>query len=133
VESRRIFVVEPDEVIRSALYFILRDDHETHAFASLEQALIKAPDCKPDVVLLGVDTLEAGGERILADPSFCFPHAGILLVANSADDPLALIGLKQGAHDVISKPISFDSVRDKVDGMFGHGRISLPRPASAVM
>ncbi len=34
-----IFVVEGDEVVRSALHFILDDQNETHSFANLDQAL----------------------------------------------------------------------------------------------
>ena len=38
-------------------------------------------------------------------------------MANSVNDPLALTGLEWGAHDVLGKPISFDSVRGRVDAL----------------
>jgi len=46
-ESDIVFVVEGDEVIRSALHFILDDENETHSFATLDQALSKAAEPAP--------------------------------------------------------------------------------------
>ena len=69
-----IFVVEGDEVIRSALHFILDDQNETHSFANLDLAFAKAADLKakhsaPNLVLLGVDLLKNNGERTMAEVS----------------------------------------------------------------
>jgi DNA-binding response OmpR family regulator len=45
-------------------------------------------------------------------------------VANSVSDPLARAALTWGAHDVLGKPITFDGVRAKVDGLLRPERIS---------
>lgn len=112
-----IFVVESDEVVRSALHFILDDQNETHSFASLEAAFAKATSRKPNVMLLGIGMAQNNGERILAEIAVRLPSARILIVADSVSDPLAVACLKWGAHGVLGKPISFDSVRRKVDGL----------------
>lgn len=119
-----IFVVEGDEVVRSALHFILDDQNETHSFADLDLACAKAADVAPDLVLLGIDLLRNNGERVLAEVARKLPGAKILIVANSVKDPLALASLKWGAHDVLGKPIAFDSVRGKVDAVLGRNSIS---------
>jgi DNA-binding response OmpR family regulator len=124
-----IFVVEADEVIRSALHFILDDQNETHSFRGLNPAFTKAAELKgaelaPSLVLLGIDFLQGDGERALAEITRQLPGAQILMVANSASDPLALSSLKWGAHDVLGKPITFDSVRRQVDALLGRQQIS---------
>jgi DNA-binding NarL/FixJ family response regulator len=116
-EASRIFVVESDEVVRSALQFILDDHDEVTAFASLEPALAGAESPAPNIVLLGIDLMRDEGERLLAGMARRWPGAKVLVVANSVNDRLARASLKWGAHEVIGKPITFDSVRGKVDAL----------------
>ncbi len=120
----RVFVVESDEVIRSALQFILDNHSETLGFTSLSQAFAEAAELPPDLVLLGIGLVENDGERVLSEIEKRLPGAKILIVANSVKDPLALLSLKWGAHDVLGKPISFNSVHGKVDALLGRHDIS---------
>jgi DNA-binding NarL/FixJ family response regulator len=120
-EALRIFVVESDEVVRSALRFILEDRGEARGFASLDQAV--AEDLTPDIVLLGISFVqdgEGGLTRILRH----WPGAKILIVANSVNDRLARSSLKWGAHGVLGKPITHDNVRQKVDTVLGDDEFS---------
>jgi len=119
-----IFVVEGDEVVRSALHFILDDRNETHSFANLDQAFAKAAGRAPNIVVLGIGFVENNGERALAEIAMRLPGAKILIAANSVNDPIARASLRWGAHDVLGKPISFDSVRGKVDALLDHREIS---------
>ena len=123
-EIDRILVVESDEVIRSALQFILNDAGETHGFINLERALAEVADLTPKIVLLGVGLLQSDGERTIAEIARRWHGVNILIVANSVKDPLARAALKWGAHDVLGKPITFDGVRAKVDGVLRPERIS---------
>jgi DNA-binding response OmpR family regulator len=123
-ESDIIFVVEGDEVIRSALHFILDDESETHSFATLDQALSRASALAPGLVLLGIDILRQHGEPAVTEIAAQLPGAKILIVANSTQDPLALSGLEWGAHGVLGKPISFDSVRGRVDALLRRQKTS---------
>jgi DNA-binding NarL/FixJ family response regulator len=118
------FVVESDEVIRSALQFILKDHRQTHGFKSLDQALLKGAKLMPDIVLLGVGLVQNNAQRTLAEIARRLPGAKILIVADSVNDPLARASLQWGAHDVLGKPIAFDSVRCKVDALLGRQEIS---------
>jgi DNA-binding NtrC family response regulator len=119
-----IFVVEGDEVVRSALHFILDDRNETHSFANLDQAFAKAADRTPNIVVLGIGFVENNGERALAGVAMQLPGSKILIVANSVNDPIARASLRWGAHDVLGKPITFDSVRGKVDALLDRDEIS---------
>ena len=119
-----IFVVEGDEVVRSALNFILDDQNETHSFANLDQAFAKAADRAPNIALLGISLLQNNGEAALAEIAIRLPGTRILIVANSVNDPIARACLQWGAHDVLGRPISFDSVRVKVDALLDRHEIS---------
>jgi DNA-binding NtrC family response regulator len=119
-----IFVVEGDEVVRSALNFILDDQNETHCFANLDQAFAKAADQIPNIVLLGISFLQNNGEMVLAEIATRLRGSKILIVANSVDNPIARASLRWGAHDVLGKPISFDSVRGKVDALLDRHELS---------
>ena len=123
-EDDIIFVVESDEVIRSALHFILDDQNETHSFVNLDLACAKVADVAPNLVLLGIGILQSNGEYALAEIAMRVPAAKILIVANSVNDPLALTGLEWGAHGVLGKPITFDSVCRQVDALLGRPKVS---------
>jgi DNA-binding NarL/FixJ family response regulator len=119
-----IFVVEGDEVVRSALHFILDDQNDIHSFANLDEAFAKAADLMPNIVLLGIGFAQNNGERALAEIAMRLPGTKILIVADSVNNPIAHACLRWGAHDVLGKPISFDSVRGKVDALLDRREIS---------
>jgi len=124
VENKRIFVVEADEIIRSALQFMLHDENETHEMASLEQAYDKGREWKPDLVLLGLSFVEEAGADLLNDVKTRLPGVKILLVADTPEQPLVQTGLATGAEGVLVKPITIEAVRGKVDIVLG--RRALP-------
>ena len=85
---------------------------------------MKARDTAPALVLLGVDLLKNNGQRTVAEIARELPGARILIVANTVNDPLALPALEWGAHDVLGKPISFDSVHRRVDALLRRQKTS---------
>ena len=126
IGNKRIFVVESDEVIRSALQFILEDENETHVLTSLEQTYAASDRWKPDLVLLGMSMIRHLGVLVLDAVRARLPEAKILLVADSRDDPLALLCLAAGADGVLGKPITHASVCDTVDWFLGRRKPSQP-------
>jgi DNA-binding NtrC family response regulator len=125
VENKRIFVVDNDEIIRSALQFILHDENETHELTSLEQAYERGIEWKPDLLLLGVNVVQEKGVGVLAEVSERLPGAKVMLVADSAGDTVALSCLKSGAHDILAKPLTIESVRYKVDVLLGRRKLPM--------
>jgi CheY-like chemotaxis protein len=125
VENKRIFVVEDDEIIRSALQFMLHDENETHELATLEQAFARGRDWNPDLILLGVSIVRAKGIEVLAQIAARTPGAKVLMVADSVDDPVALACLKSGAHGILAKPITIEGVRFKVDVLLGRRKLPM--------
>jgi CheY-like chemotaxis protein len=121
VENKRIFVVDSDEINRAVLQFMLHDENETHELASLAAAFTKANDWKPDLVLVGLAIVQENGTGLFGEIARQAPGAKIVVVADTLCDPLAQISLKSGAHALLAKPFTVESVRAKVDLMLGRG------------
>lgn len=124
VENRRVFVVDDDEIIRTALQFMLHDEHETHELASLESACAKSADGQPDLVLLGLGIVRAWGLAVLAETTRVFPAARIAVIAGPDEQALAQSCLTAGAHGVVTKPLTIEGVRGVVDILLG--RVGAP-------
>ncbi len=80
VGTRRIFVLDPDEIRRMALQFMLHDEYETHELPSLDQAVRKAEEWPPDLVILG-DPLWQNPNSLL-EVMERLPGARLLLVGD---------------------------------------------------
>jgi DNA-binding response OmpR family regulator len=122
VDQRRVFVVDDDEITRTALQFMLHDEIETHELATPEEAFAKGVDwLKPDVVLLGVSFLKQRGSGLIAELMEKFGKVRILIVCDKSDEATAVEGLKAGAHGALVKPLTLEAVRKKVDTVLGRG------------
>ena len=121
LENKRIFLLSDDEIARAALQFMLHDDYEAHDLPDLSAAYAKASEGRPDLVLLGLEIVEARGEGVLREIAAKFPAAKIMLIASPGQDALARSYLAAGAHSVLTKPLTIEGVRRKVGIVFGHG------------
>ncbi len=117
VDNRRVYVVDADEVARAAVGFMLADENETHEFADLDAALIKAADFKPDLVILGRSIVEASGTDVFMRVRATGARAVVL--ADSGARAYANECLAAGASGVIYKPLDIATVRAKVDAFLG--------------
>ncbi len=118
---RCIFVIETDEIVRSALQFMLYGSSEARAFTSLSQAYASAAMRKPDLILLGLSTVESHGLGVLREIAGRLPGAKILVVADSQDEPLARACLCAGADGVLGKPIAAAPVSRKISDLLDAG------------
>lgn len=115
VESKRVFVVETDEVSAMALQFILADEYETHVLADLAAALDKGRAWPPDLVLLGA----AAGVHAVGQLLARWPALKIVVVADAPDDAGVVAARAAGAHSVLLRPFTLEGVRRKVDTQIG--------------
>lgn len=109
-----VFVIEREQVVRSALHYILRDRYRTFTFASLDEAFAASADA-PAVVLAGATILHGrNDDELLIGLHERYGDAAILVVADRGSDPLAQLCLEHGAR-IVCKPISFDTINEAVD------------------
>jgi DNA-binding NtrC family response regulator len=125
VENKRIFVVVGDEIMRSALQFMLHDENETHELASVEQCFDKGIEWKPDLVILGLDIVDAIGPGVISAVAQRFEWIKILLFADGAGHPNAQSYFSLGAHDILRAPLKMETVRHKVDVLLGRKKLPM--------
>jgi DNA-binding NtrC family response regulator len=127
VDNRRVFVVDNDEITCAALQFMLHDEIETHEINSLAAAYTKAVDWKPDLILLGIGIVKELGVDVLTEIHAKIPNLKIVLVADSASDPLAQACLKNGVNSILAKPLTIEKARQRVDAQLGRAvKLSIP-------
>jgi DNA-binding NarL/FixJ family response regulator len=128
VDQRRMFIVEPDDLTRAVLQFILQDEIETHEMATPEEAYELGQDWrKPDLVLLGATVVEARGAEVVGALLSAFPGLRVLVVHDKQTEAPALAALKAGAHGALTKPLAIEAVRKKVDLVLGRSFAPLIR------
>lgn len=115
VENRRVFVIDDDEIARTALQFMLADDNETHEFAALADAVEKAKTHPPDLILLGAGF---AGRQAKAT----FGAAKLLLICVNSARPNGEAARAQGIDGFVDLPLRLESVRSRVDGALGRAR-----------
>jgi len=125
VENKRVFVVSDDEIARAVLQFMLHDEYEAHDLPDLGAAYAKAIDWQPDLLLLGLEIVEAQGPAVLREIAAKLPRVKIMLVAEPGQDAHAQTYLKKGAHSVLTKPLTVESVRRRVDVLLGRAANSI--------
>ena len=125
VENKRVFAVSGDDITRTVLQFMLHDENETHELPDLSSAYAKAVDWKPDLLLLSLEIVEAGGAAVLGEIANKIQGVKIMLIAEPGQDAIAQTYLKSGAHGVLTKPFTVEAVRRKVDIMLGRANNSI--------
>lgn len=116
VENRRVFVVDADDISRTALQFMLADDNETHEFATLDAAIAKGRQWPPDLFLIGGPLFAADGAALAARLRTNWPGIKVLAICD-ADHAAAALAL--GADDAVTRPFKMEAVRRKVDRHLG--------------
>jgi DNA-binding NtrC family response regulator len=117
IENKRVFVIDSDEVTRAALQFMLHDENETHELSSVPEAVTKCAGRKVDLVLLGRAIVAQEGLGVLQEITDHMPEAKVVLVADSTED--ARECQQWSTAGVLTKPLTVESVRLKVDAVLG--------------
>ncbi|MGE4482628.1 response regulator [Acidocella sp.] len=122
VDQRRVFIIEPDEITRAALQFMLQDEIEAHEMAVPEAAYETGQNWrKPDLVLLSADLVAERGPGLIGELTSAFPGLRVLVVHDKQSEAPALAALQAGAHGALAKPLTIETVRQKVDTVLGRG------------
>ena len=129
VENKRVFVIDNDGMTGSILQFMLEDHNETHEFASVQDAFDasekvvygKTEKSIPHLLIVSVNILAEKGLDVLKEIGGKFPEAKIVVLADNAEVPLAKQALAKGggAHGILTKPLTVEVVRRKVDMLLG--------------
>ena len=114
--AKHILVVEDEEVIRETLRFnLVREGYQVSQAANGIEALEKARELRPDLIVLDLMLPELGGLevcRILRQET-----TTPVLVLSARDSELdKIVGLRVGADDYMTKPFSLRRADRTGDG-----------------
>ena len=115
--DRLVFIVEPDTSAREALGILFRLEGFQTASTSDVQGLYSAmPSRQPDVVVIGIARENSDGLEALRRIKAMRTGTPVFVIADASDVDLAVVAMKSGANDVISRPVDTErlmrSVRD---------------------
>jgi two-component system, LuxR family, response regulator FixJ len=109
-------IVDDDEAVRASLSAVL-DTYglSTKAFSSATEALENISSFKPDCVVMdvrmpGLDGLVA--QRMISEDIDAVP---VILITGHGDVSMAVLAMKNGAHDFIEKPVDDERLADAIN------------------
>ena len=106
-----VMIVDDEEGIRETLSGILEDEgYESITASSGEEAVKKAKEITPDVVLLDVWLPGMDGIATLKELKGNHPAVPVIMISGHANIEIAVKATKMGAYDLLEKPLSIEKV-----------------------
>jgi two-component system nitrogen regulation response regulator NtrX len=111
-----VMIVDDEEGIRETLSGILEDEgYECFTVSSGEEAVKKAKEITPDVILLDVWLTGMDGIQTLQELKASHPDLPVIIISGHANIELAVKATRMGAYDLLEKPLSVEKVLLAVD------------------
>ena len=110
----KVYVVDDDEQMRTALTRLLQAEYEVICFAAARQFLDVAPALQPGCLILDVHMPELSGlevQRLLAERNLHFPT---IIVTGLGEVSIAVQAMKAGAVDFVEKPFRREAILESV-------------------
>jgi DNA-binding NarL/FixJ family response regulator len=135
-EKLRVLIVDDHALFRRGLQMVLRQEDDIDVVgeaADGHEAVDKAQELMPDVVLMDVRMPGQSGIKATERIRDNLPHAKILMLTISDEEVDLYDAIKAGASGYLLKEISIDEVADAVRSVWaGQSRIS-PSMASKLL
>ncbi len=108
-QPRRILIVDDDVDLRSALaeQLALHPEFEVESASTAEEALTKALETNPDIVLMDVGLPDRDGRDAVRQLRRDGYRRPIIMLTAHDEDADAVQGLDSGANDYVGKPFRF--------------------------
>jgi DNA-binding NarL/FixJ family response regulator len=127
----RVLVVDDHELFRAGVRSELEDLVELVGdAATVEEAVSKIDEARPDVVLLDVHMPDGGGVEVIRRTS-AETRFLALSVSDAAEDVIAVI--RAGARGYVTKTISGPELADAIERVSGGDAVFSPRLAGFVL
>lgn len=106
-----VMIVDDEEGIRDTLSGILEDEgYESITASSGEEAVKRAKEITPDVVLLDVWLPGMDGIATLKELKGSHPAVPVIMISGHANIEIAVKATRMGAYDLLEKPLSIEKV-----------------------
>jgi CheY-like chemotaxis protein len=144
-ESLKVLIVDDSAIYRSLVQGCLREMADVKCVGTAvdgKDAIAKAAELRPDVILLDVEMPVMNGVEAMPKLRSLLPQAGIIMVSSLTTNGanVTMEALQAGAFDFVTKPQvkagedGFAALREPlatVIGAFREGRAQRARPAKA--
>ncbi len=116
--STSILVVDDERAIQDTLAWCLRSDgHEVRTAGSGEEALAIMADQGFDLIISDIIMPGLSGVDLLRKARALQPRTPVVLITAFATVETAVEALREGASDYVIKPLKFDDLRHRVQGL----------------
>jgi two-component system NarL family response regulator len=136
IESLRVIIVDDHALFRRGLQMVLEQEPDIEVIgeaADGHEAIEKAQELMPDVVLMDVRMPKRSGIEATQEIRDLLPHAKILMLTISDEEADLYDAIKAGASGYLLKEISIEEVADAIRSVWaGQSRIS-PSMASKLL
>jgi len=106
-----ILLVDDQDSIRFFLEKTLTEEgYEAHTAKDGAEAIEKAKSIIPDLILLDLKLPDTDGLEVLKSVKAVFPEICVVMITAFGDIDTAVMAMKRGAHDFITKPINLDQL-----------------------
>jgi two-component system response regulator PilR (NtrC family) len=111
-----ILVVDDERSMRDFLKILLeKEGHEAHTAEHAEAALNLIPDHNFDVVVTDIRMPGMSGIELLGEIKEDNPDLAVIMITAFASPDDAVLAMKNGAFDYISKPFNVDEIKSVVE------------------
>jgi DNA-binding NtrC family response regulator len=114
--NAKVCIIDDDKNVRNSLKEILEDEgYEVQLYASGKSCLKQLEKERPSVLFLDVWLNNEDGLEILKEIKKIYPTLPIIMISGHATIELAVQATKMGADDFLEKPLSIQTVLEKID------------------
>ncbi|MFT4824655.1 MAG: two-component system response regulator PilR (NtrC family) [Halioglobus sp.] len=114
--KQSVLIVDDEPDIRELLDITLgRMGLDTHCAANLQEARAMVAELQPDLCLTDMRLPDGNGITLVEYIQAEFPNIPVAMITAHGSVETAILALKSGAFDFISKPIELESLRNLVN------------------
>jgi len=111
-----VYIIDDDKNVRNSLKEILEDEgYDVQLYASGKSCLKQLEKERPSVLFLDVWLNNEDGLEILKEIKKIYPTLPIIMISGHATIELAVQSTKMGADDFLEKPLSIQTILEKID------------------
>jgi len=112
----KVYIIDDDKNVRNSLKEILEDEgYDVQLYASGKSCLKQLEKERPSVLFLDVWLNNEDGLEILKEIKKIYPTLPIIMISGHATIELAVQSTKMGADDFLEKPLSIQTILEKID------------------
>jgi DNA-binding NtrC family response regulator len=114
----KIYIIDDDKNIRLSLKEVLEDEgYEVQIFSTGKSCLKQLEKERPSVIFLDVWLNKEDGIEILKEIKKIYPALPVIMISGHATIELAVQATKIGASDFLEKPLSIQTLLDKLENV----------------